>query len=79
MSLRALGLSPTRSPAHDRLTEDRAAALRRKLEDLRQLYTAPWLSDSDRAAIAEEGRRLRERLQEYTGVRRGKGTFSTLC
>lgn len=61
------------------LQPDPKEALRRRLESLRRLYTAPWLSDSDRAAIAEEGRRLRERLQEYTSVRRGKVTFSTLC
>jgi len=62
MGLRAIGALSMRAPIPERPEPDPAEILRRKLEDLRRLYTAPWLSDSDRATIAAEGRRLRDGL-----------------
>jgi len=37
---------------------DLREALRRRLEDLRQLYLTPWLTPEERARIAEEGKRI---------------------
>jgi len=64
MALRAIGAMPTRSTAPERPTEARARALRRKLEDLRRLYRAPWLTPEERAELVVQARRLQELIQK---------------
>ena len=69
MGLRAIGALSTRAPIPECPEPDPAEILRRKLEDLRRLYTAPWLTPKERAWIAEEGQRLRKRLVTFSGSR----------
>ena len=59
MGLRAIGALSTRAPIPERPEPDPTEALQRRLEDLRRLYLAPWLSEEERRRIAEEVRRLR--------------------
>ena len=59
LALRSLGLVPWRPSTSERLEPDPTEALQRRLEDLRRLYLAPWLSEEERRRIAEEVRRLR--------------------
>jgi len=66
-ALRALNLAPRPSaPERQDPSEDRTEHLRRRLEDLRRLYTAPWLTAEERQALAEEGRRLLAELNGYS-------------
>ena len=59
------------------LRQDCAEVLRRRLEALRRLYCAPWLSPEERAAIAAEGKRLREELRGGRGSGRSYGGENT--
>jgi len=58
LALRSLGLVPWRPSTSERLEPDPTEALQRRLEDLRRLYLAPWLSDEESRRIAEEVRRF---------------------
>ena len=57
LALRSLGLVPWRPSISERPEPDHAEILHRKLENLRRLWLAPWISEEERRRIEEVARR----------------------